>query len=267
MDHNNAFAAVLNASAGPVLLVMPRLLPVVMIVPVFSERILTGLARNGLVLVIALFISPSINAAALVDIPLLLWILLVAKEVLIGILFGFAFSAVLWAIENVGHLIDFQTGSGNAAFFDPVSGNPGGPTAGFLSFLAATLFVTGGGLREMLQLFFASYRVWPIDAVAPNLHAVLEVFAVRDLGDVMSWTVKLATPVIMVLMLVELGIGLVSRAVPQLNVFIFSQPIKSALATLMMALFLYFVYGSLKEFLSPNNGLLGILSAALAHPS
>jgi type III secretion protein T len=238
-----------------------------MIVPVFSQKVLTGLARNGFVFVLALFVSPSVDVGALIDIPLPLWIVLIAKEALIGILFGFAFSAMLWAIENVGNLIDFQTGSNNSSFFDPVSGNPSGPTGAFLSFLALVLFVTGGGLREMLGLFFDSYRVWPIGALAPNLGAVLEQFAVREMGDTMSWTVKLATPVILVLLLVEMGIGLISRAVPQLNVFVFSQPIKSALAMLMMALFLYFVYTSLIGFVGPDGMLFGLMRAALKSPS
>ena len=74
---------------------------------------------------------------------------------------------------------------------------------------------------------------------------------------------KLASPVIVVLLLVELGMGLVGRIAPQLNVFVFSQPLKSLLAHLMMLLFLFFVYESLQEFLRPENGLLDFLRTTL----
>ena len=57
--------------------------------------------------------------------------------------------------------------------------------------------------------------------------------------------------------------GLIGRVAPQLNVFVFSQPLKSLLATLMMILFLYFVYESLQTFLSPSNGVLEFLRLAL----
>jgi type III secretion protein T len=66
-----------------------------------------------------------------------------------------------------------------------------------------------------------------------------------------------------VLFLVDLGLGLLGRAAPQLNVFVFAQPLKSLLAVLVMVLWLYFVYESLRGFLLPGNGVLDFLSAAL----
>ena len=56
---------------------------------------------------------------------------------------------------------------------------------------------------------------------------------------------------------------LVGRVAPQLNVFVFSQPLKSLLANLMLLLFLYLVYESLQEFLRPENGVLDFLRATL----
>jgi type III secretion protein T len=92
---------------------------------------------------------------------------------------------------------------------------------------------------------------------------VLEEFAVRQGDTLFLWIVKLASPVILVLLLVELSLGLIGRMVPQLNIFVFSQPIKSVLATLMMLLFMFFVYESLQEFLRPSNGVLEFLRHAL----
>jgi len=66
-----------------------------------------------------------------------------------------------------------------------------------------------------------------------------------------------------VLLLAELGLGLIGRIAPHLNVFVFSQPLKSLLANLMLLLFLYFVYDSLQEFLRPENGVLDFLRSTL----
>lgn len=241
-----------------------RLVPIFLMVPVFSGRVFTGLVRNGFIAVLGLLVVPSIDIHVLEALPPLAWFGLALKEVLIGVLLGFVFSTVLWACENVGHLIDFQTGSANAAFFDPVSGHPGGPTSSFLSYLAITLFVSIGGLQAMLGIIFESYRVWPAVSFYPNMHAALDEFTIRQMTLLMTWTIKLATPVIMVLFLAEIGIGLISRSVPQLNVFMFSQPIKSALALLMMILFLYFVFDSLRGFLLPGGGVLDLLRSLLS---
>ncbi|KVE30475.1 type III secretion system protein [Burkholderia vietnamiensis] len=260
-------AANFNDIAGtlrPLLYVMPRLLPIMLIVPVFNEQIITGLVRNGIAVVIAAFVAPAIDPAQVVSLPFLMWCLLVAKEAVVGLLLAGAFSAVLFAIQGVGYLIDFQTGSGSAAFFDPMGGHEGGPTSGFLNFVALALFVTAGGLQVLVQLFAQSYAWWPIGSFGPDLSSMLQTFVVRQTDTIFEWMVKLAAPVIIVLVLVELGIGLVGRAVPQLNVFVFSQPLKSALAVLMMVLFLPVVYASLHALLSPDSGLMALLRALFA---
>ncbi|RDJ98388.1 type III secretion system export apparatus subunit SctT [Paraburkholderia lacunae] len=253
-------------SLRPLMYVMPRLLPIMLIVPVFNEEIVTGLVRNGLAVVIAAFVAPAIDVAQIVSMPFLLWCLLVAKEAVVGVLLAGAFSAVLFAIQSIGYLIDFQTGSGNASFFDPMGAHEGGPTSGFLNFVALTLFVTAGGLQSLVRLFAQSYVWWPIGALGPDWSAVLSTFVVRQTDAIFTWMVKLAAPIVIVLVLVEFGIGLIGRAVPQLNVFVFSQPLKSTLAFLMMVLFLPLVYTSLHGLLSPGNGMLELLQSLMANP-
>jgi type III secretion protein T len=163
----------------------------------------------------------------------------------------------------VGSLIDFQTGTANAAFFDPTAGHDVGPREEFLGWLAIVLFVASGGLLAMVGVLIDSYRLWPVASFFPDAGKVLEEFVVRQGDTLFLWIVKLATPVVLVLLIVELGLGLINRVAPQLNVFVFAQPVKSLLATLMTYLFLYFVYESLQEFLRPSNGVLEFLRRAL----
>jgi len=244
-----------------VVLTLPRLFAIFAVVPFLSGGMITGVVRNGILLMLAIFMSPvagDMPAASMVT-----WVLIAAKEALIGVMLGLGFGIFIWAIQSVGDLIDFQTGSSNASFFDPVAGHENGPTSEFLGWMVITLFVSGGGLLAMLGVIVDSYRLWPVASFCPNLGAVLEQFAIRQGDTLFLWIVKLASPVLLVLLLVELGIGLIGRVAPQLNIFVFAQPIKSLLATLMMLLFLYFVYESLQEFLRPSNGVLEFLRLAL----
>ncbi|MGN6666225.1 MAG: type III secretion system export apparatus subunit SctT [Trinickia sp.] len=262
MLSSETFDAAVRA-VRPAVIVLPRVLPIMMIVPAFSPTVLTGLVRNGFMAVIILFVGPSMDIASLQGLTPLMWVGLVAKEALIGVLLAYAFGAVMWAIATAGSLIDFQTGASNQSFFDPIAQYQSGPCAGFLNLLAVTLFVTSGGLNLLLSALFASYRLWPVASFAPKFGTALLPFIARGATSVMIWTVKLAAPVVMVLVLVELGFGLVSRAMPQLNVFLMSQAVKSAVAVLMMALFLPFVYGLLHTYLGPDNTLLELLKAML----
>lgn len=244
-----------------VMLTLPRLVAVFAVAPFLSGQLITGPTRNGLLLMLALFLSPVVGE--LPPLTMVQTLLLAAKESVIGLLLGLGFGIFIWAIQSVGDLIDFQTGAANAAFFDPVGGHEGGPTGGFLGWLAITLFVAAGGLLAMLGVVFDSYRLWPVASFLPDTGRVLEEFAIRQGDTLFLWIVKLAAPVILVLVLVELGMGLINRVAPQLNVFVFSQPLKSLLATLMMLLFLFFVYESLQDFLRPSNGVLQFLRGAL----
>jgi len=251
----------IEAMFAPIALTLPRLLAVFAVAPFFSGNLINGMTRNGLVLMLAIFMSPV--AGEMPSMAIGTWLLIAAKEALIGLLLGLGFGIFIWAIQSVGDLIDFQTGSANAPFFDPVGGHEGGPTGQFLGWVVITLFMSVGGMLAMVGVIVDSFRIWPVASFFPNVGAVLEQFAVRQGDTLFLWTVKLAAPVILVLLLVELGIGLIGRVAPQLNVFVFSQPLKSLLANLMILLFLYFVYESLQEFLRPENGVLDFLRATL----
>ncbi len=256
------FAAI-EVAARPVLMAMPRLMPVFFILPVFSGQAILGMVRNSLILLLAMFVAPAVAAGNLLQMAPLVLIGLILKEVLIGFLLAFAFSLFLWAIQSAGHLIDFQSGSANAAFFDPVSGHDGGPTAAFLMYLASALFMVGGGFEATLALIFESYRIWPPDSFLPNVGVALEHFAMKEGDGLMTLTIKLAAPVVLVLVVVELGLGLVNRIAPHLNVFSVAPPLKGALAMLMLVLFLHFIYEALRSSFSPNSGMLAFLRSLI----
>lgn len=236
---------------------LPRLAAVFSVTPFLSGTLLTPAVRNGLLALLALFLSPSVGEGVPTSHVLLL--LIVAKEALIGLLLGLGFGVFVWVLQSVGDLIEFQTGSGNAEFFDPVGGHEGGATGGFLGWLAVTLFVAAGGLPAMFGAVVDSYRLWPVTAFLPDPGRVLLAFTLHEGDMLFLWIAKLCAPVLVVLVIVELGMGLVSRVAPQLNVFVFAQPVKSLLATLMLVLSLSLVHASMLEFMRPSSSVLALL--------
>lgn len=256
-----AEVSTLDRAFYAVMLAMPRLGVMFAVVPFLSGSMLTGMARAGLLLMLSMFMAPMVGE--LPPLPAVQWLLIAGKEALIGLLLGLGFGVFIWAIQSVGDLIDFQTGSGNASFFDPVAGHENGSTGEFLGWVVICLFVSGGGLLAMIGTVVDSYRLWPVASFFPEPGAVLEQFAIRQGDTLFQWIVKLAAPVILVLLLVELGAGLIGRAAPQLNVFQASQPLKSLLATLMLVLFMQVLYESLQQFMRPDNGVLEFLRLRL----
>ncbi|GAA0798992.1 type III secretion system export apparatus subunit SctT [Cupriavidus gilardii] len=242
----------------PILMVMPRLLTAFTVVPFLSHQSIPGVARNGIVLAIALFVSPG----ARVDIDAVaggLWLLLILKEAFIGLLLGMAFGLFFVALQMIGELIDFQTGSGNATFFDPVTQQEDGPMENLLSHLGIALFASFGGLFAMTGVIVESFAFWPVMSFGPDVSLSSFQFANIYAGTMFSWVVKLAAPILLLLVIVELGFALIARFVPQFDVFQFAQPVKITVAFLMLVLMLSVMVDTLQGFLRPDNALIDLL--------
>jgi len=111
------------------------------------------------------------------------------------------------------------------------------------------LFISSGGFLVLLSGLFESYRVWPIQSFYPSLDAKFPLFFLQQTDRLMRLTVILASPVIIAVFVSELGLGLINRFAPQRNVFFLSMPIKSAIASFLLVLYLSFLLLFFKDHL------------------
>ena len=222
----------------------------------FVSPLLYGLPRVGMMLTVMSLLPDAIatrSLRAVVATSLLLGIypllvvqsplvavslssfLLLMKELMVGALLGTAIASLFWVMQSVGALIDNQVGTSTAEVLDPFGGHPAGPWSGLFGVLAVALFVAIGGLHTAYTLLAESFNVWPLNqpliSIGPSFAGVGE----KLFANVASAALSLAMPVILLLALVELGIGLLNRAAPQLNVFSIAMPVKACLAALVIA--------------------------------
>src|SRR6185312_4854738 len=139
------------------------------------------------------------------------------------------------------------------------------PLGQLMTSLAITLLVTTGGLQVLASLLFESFRLWPLQSLFPSTQQLATV-AGSSVQSFAELVVRLAAPVVLLLALVDIGFGLLNRVVPQLNVFFFSMPIKGALATLMIALYLSYLSDILVGRLSRLEAWLQHLGPLLSNP-
>lgn len=243
--HRDAFALVL---------LLPRPFVLFLVVPFLSRTMIPGSVRRGVVFMLGMLMLPLAGPAE--GVAPLQAMVIAAKEGLIGLMLGLGLGVFMWAIHSVGDLVDFHTGAANAQFFDPAFGHQGGPTGQFLGWLMAALFVSAGGLNGVVGLLAESYRVWPLASPLPDLPRLLQTFAIHEADSLFNWIVKLGAPVLMVLMLVDLGLGLLGRFVPQFNVFVIAQPLKSLVAIFMLLVCLGLLHEAVGEFVRPGADLL-----------
>lgn len=230
----------LGESAKSVLMLLAvctlRVYTAMLVLPAANGQILQGLVRNGIALTIGLFITLGQPLNSIADLSAMQLAMLMAKEGLIGVMLGFAVATIFWTAEGVGVLIDVQAGYNNAQQTNPLSGEQSTPVGNLLLQLAITGFYLLGGFMAFVGLLFDSFLWWPLHDLTPVGPQLLERFVQTQVRGYTEAVVRIVFPVLMVLVLIDLSIGLIARTADKLEPSNLGQPIKGAVAVLMLSM-------------------------------
>lgn len=225
-----------------------RLLAMFSIMPVLSEQVVPGMARRTIVVALALIVVPiSIGPMKAVELNMLLTAMILIKEIFIGVLIGFLGGVPFWIAENVGNFIDNQRGATMGEIFSPLSGSQASPIGLMLLQVAAALFFVTGAVLVFLGAVYESYKIWPIFSALPQLEPSFPTAFLNEADAMMRTTVVLSAPAVLIMLLATLGLGIINRSAPQLNVFFLSMPVKSALGIFFMIPYLPYLLYFLEE--------------------
>jgi type III secretion protein T len=159
------------------------------------------------------------------------------SEALIGTMLGLMLALPYHVFHALGSIIDSQRGASVGAMLDPLSGVEATELANLLQMFSAVVFLVAGGLVPLLEAVQASYTLIPM-----GTRVVPELGSVHSFVDVMlSAAMRMAAPVLLLLFLVEIVLGVLSRFAQQMNAFSVSLAVKSFLAFLAMLFYLMLV--------------------------
>ena len=233
------------------------------ICPALTDSMIPGIARRAAVLGFAFLAIPYVKAGMPPGEPnTWMFALLAAKEAFIGFLLGFFAAIPFWVAENIGNFIDNQRGATMGEVYSPLNGSQVSTTGIFFTQVVSTLFFVSGAILVLLGAIYASYSIWPVFGnwvhFAPKAPAQI----LASVDAMLMKTVIISAPVIIIMFLATLGLGLVNRTAPQLNVFFLSMPVKSALGVAMLVIYLPFIMDMLMytqegAILAPVRKLLG----------
>lgn len=164
--------------------------------------------------------------------------LLLAKEMMLGLGLGLVGSMAFWAVHAAGAIIANQAGLAMAATLDPLSAEEDALLGGFLVQLLSVLFLASGGLLSLLGVLYESFRVWPVAQAVPSIDAQLWLDAAQQAFRLVAeMALRVAAPFVLLMLMVELGLGLFGRYAPQLNVFFLALPLKAAVLLVLLLLY------------------------------
>jgi flagellar biosynthetic protein FliR len=213
---------------------LTRVSAMLMAAPVFSVRQVPLRVRLLLAVLITLLVQPILPPAPAVPVISVDGLTIAAQQVLIGIALGFLLQMAFQALVFGGQVMAYSMGLGFAHMMDPANGVQVPVVSQFWLILAMLAFLLTNGHLLLIAALVDTFSVVPIAADGLGRAGLMEL---------LSWASRMfaagllmTMPVVIALLLVNIGMGIVSRAAPQLNIFAVGFPV-----TLMMGFILIWV--------------------------
>lgn len=222
----NAFDSVAGLA---VLLVRPGML--VVATPFLGLVNAPALLRIGLTVFLAILLAPVVPVPAVTSASTLAMVL--AREVAIGLSIAFAIRILVFGAEFAGHFAGYTVGLSMGSLIDPQSGVRNNILAILYANVALlTIFATNAH-HHVIQAVVTSYTALPIGL--GGISASLGGQVATMLGLVFVIGVRIAAPIVVVLLVVDVALALVGRVAPALNVMMSGAPIRLAIGLLVVA--------------------------------
>jgi len=249
-----------NELAG-FILVLARVTPLFFIAPLFSSTLIPARVRGIIAVAIAIGLTPiAMHGQVLPGAPLAL-AGLVVEGMLVGFGFAFALAVLMGAVESAGSMIDVVSGFSYGSLINPMNGQNSAVMTRVYSLVGTLIFLAIGGDGWTLRGLGRTFELVPLTS-APRVSSLVG-GAEQIFGDVFTGALEVAAPVLVALLITDIAFGVVSRVVPQLNVFAVGFPTKVAVALLVVGASLPFVANWISEQLSVSVGsALGVLHVA-----
>lgn len=201
---------------GSHLLALVRILGVFSSAPLFGNRAIPPTMRIALGLSMTVLMAPSLPVVAL---DLLAWpgLLALIRQFLIGIAMGFSMSLIMTAVELSGELISMTMGLGFATFFDPHSQGHSSSLSQYLATLSLLIFIGSDLHLQFIETLANSFISLPLDGAGLE-RLQFKALALQG-GQIFSLALQLALPILTALLIVNMTLGVLTRAAPQLNLF------------------------------------------------
>jgi len=241
------------------LLVAVRIAPMFMLAPVLGGadipirvRIFLSL---GFAVMIAAAAGPALVPAGASFSPLASPGALIAaalSELLVGIALVFGVFAAFGAFLFGGRLLDIQIGFGIANVFDPITRSQGPLLGTALNMLAVVVFFSIDGHHMLIRGIVDSLQLFPPGRSLTELNPGA---VVAQFGVVFAYGLVIVAPSVIVLLLVDAGLAVSARTMPQMNIFIVAMPLKVVVGILTLALSMQYlgpaltrIYGSIGRY-------------------
>lgn len=205
-----------------------------MAMPIFGQRGIPRTLKVSLALAMTLLLFPVVpHASPVGEGALFGFFVLILKETVCGLVIGYAINFVFYAVEFAGAIIGYQAGFAIVASIDPMT-NRRNPVLGRVQYiLSVLLFFLLDGHHLFLSGLAKSFTTIPLGQI--QIHESFLTWTLSIIAGISVAAVQVVAPIMVALILTDVGLGILARVAPQMNIFVVGFPLKVGIVLLLMS--------------------------------
>lgn len=215
------------------LIIFVRIIGAIAFLPIIEESKVPRIALAGFGLGISLSVFFNIDVSVSYYEPnLLSYTILIVKETVVGLVMGFVVKIFFQIYPFVGSLLSMQGGLGMSMVMDPTAGTQSTIIGRLYNLGLGAFFVLSGGYHWFIHTLVQSFELIPInqEVFGPNI----VVSMIDSISLYFELGLKLAMPIVSVILVVDFAMGILARTVPQMNMFVIGIPLKMLIMFILM---------------------------------
>ena len=201
------------------LLVFIRVISFMFVAPFFSMSNMPRRIRIGFSFFVALLLYQSVPRQSIVYDTLIGYSVIVMKEVLTGLLIGFAANLCASIVSFAGHIVDMEMGLSMASMFDPTTKETSTITGSYYHSRVLLMRMISGMHRYLIQALAETYTLIPVNGAVIRTDTLLAAM-LEFMANYIIIGFRICLPIFAVMTILNAVLGILAKVSPQLNMFV-----------------------------------------------
>ncbi len=201
------------------LLVFIRVISFMFVAPFFSMSNMPRRIRIGFSFFVALLLYQSVPRQSIVYDTLIGYSVIVMKEVLTGLLIGFAANLCASIVSFAGHIVDMEMGLSMASMFDPTTKETSTITGIYYNYMVLLMLMISGMHRYLIQALAETYTLIPVNGAVIRTDTLLAAM-LEFMANYIIIGFRICLPIFAVMTILNAVLGILAKVSPQLNMLL-----------------------------------------------
>lgn len=222
------------ANVDLLLLIMARIIACIWFLPLIKEAQMPKIAIAGFSLAIAfsVYFQIDVTATYYQSASLLSYGIALVKELTIGIILGFVVSVYCQVLSFTGSILSMQGGLSMSTMMDPGAGIQSTAIGRIYTLGFSAILLVSGGYHWIIKTLVDSYERIPLNQAIFRPEIVDTM--VQMMATYLELGLKLALPIVSIIIIIDFAMGILAKSVPQINMFVVGIPIKMIVMFILM---------------------------------